>query len=314
MIEPLVSYCIITYNQEHCIREALESAISQDYENMEIIISDDNSTDNTFTIIQEFVEQYGGAIPFLLNKNPQNLFITGNLNKAIELSHGKYIIFSAGDDTKAGPNSVRQFVKYIKEMDVLSLTSNAYIIDNNSNMIGSLMPVSDNTIVYDIQDYLNGNINSCGAARIIDRELLNIFGMLNDDCQTEDSTTNLRAILSKGLGYVSTPLVNYRVDGNNVSIGPSFLNRFDPNKIYNQYVRDLNTAYEKGLIDSVDYAQVKRKIDKYQIIEVGKREIYRANNLFIRIFVLLKLLFSLQYTMKEIYVFMRCAIIWSLKK
>lgn len=314
MIEPLVSYCIITYNQEHCIREALESAISQDYENMEIIISDDNSTDNTFTIIQEFVEQYGGTIPFLLNKNPQNLFITGNLNKAIELSHGKYIIFSAGDDTKAGPNSVRQFVKYIKEMDVLSLTSNAYIIDKNSNMIGSLMPVSDNTIVYDIQDYLNGNINSCGAARIIDRELLNIFGMLNDDCQTEDSTTNLRAILSKGLGYVSTPLVNYRVDGNNVSIGPSFLNRFDPNKIYNQYVRDLNTAYEKGLIDSVDYAQVKRKIDKYQIIEVGKREIYRANNLFIRIFVLLKLLFSLQYTMKEIYVFMRYAIIWSLKK
>ena len=314
MIEPLVSYCIITYNQEHCIREALESAISQDYENMEIIISDDNSTDNTFTIIQEFVEQYGGTIPFLLNKNPQNLFVTGNLNKAIELSHGKYIIFSAGDDTKAGPNSVRQFVKYIKEMDVLSLTSNAYIIDKNSNMIGSLMPVSDNTIVYDIQDYLNGNINSCGAARIIDRELLNIFGMLNDDCQTEDSTTNLRAILSKGLGYVSTPLVNYRVDGNNVSIGPSFLNRFDPNKIYNQYVRDLNTAYEKGLIDSVDYAQVKRKIDKYQIIEVCKREIYRANNLFIRIFVLLKLLFSLQYTMKEIYVFMRYAIIWSLKK
>ena len=281
---------------------------------MEIIVSDDNSTDNTFTIIQEFVDQYGGAIPFILNKNPQNLFITGNLNKAIELSHGKYIIFSAGDDTKAGPNSVRQFVKYIKEMDVLSLTSNAYIIDNNSNMIGSLMPVSDNTIVYDIQDYLNGNINSCGAARIIDRELLNIFGMLNDDCQTEDSTTNLRAILSKGLGYVSTPLVNYRVDGNNVSIGPSILNRFDPNKIYSQYVRDLNTAYEKGLIDSVYYAQVKRKIDKYHIIEIGKREIYRAKNLFVRIFVLLKLLFSLQYTMKEIYVFMRCAINWSFEK
>lgn len=314
MKEPLVSYCIITYNQEYCIREALYSAISQDYENMEIIISDDNSKDNTYNIIKDFFENYEGRFKIVLNRNPENLFITGNLNKAIELSKGKYIIFSAGDDTKSRTDSVRQFVKYIKEMDVLSLTSNAYIIDNNSNMIGSLMPVSDNTIVYDIQDYLNGNINSCGAARIIDRELLNIFGMLNDDCQTEDSTTNLRAILSKGLGYISTPLVNYRVDGNNVSIGPSFLNRFDPNKIYNQYVRDLNTAYEKGLIDSVDYAQVKRKIDKYQIIEVGKREIYKANNLFIRIFVLLKLLFSLQYTMKEIYVFMRCAIIWSLKK
>lgn len=314
MSGPLVSYCIITYNQEHCIRETLESAISQNYENMEIIISDDNSTDNTYNIIQDFFEHYEGCFNIILNKNPQNLFITGNLNKAIELSHGKYIIFSAGDDTKTGPDSVRQFVKFIKDKDVLSLTSNAYIIDHNSNQMGTLMPASDDTIVYNIQDYLSGNIKSCGAARIIDRELLNIFGMLNDDCQTEDSTTNLRAILCGGLGYVSTPLVNYRVDDNNVSMGSSILNNFNPNKIYNQYIRDLNTAYEKGFIDSAEYVQIKRKIDKYLRIEIGKRQIHKRKSLIIKILVLVKLLFSLQYTMKDIYSLIRCSVVWSLEK
>lgn len=314
MSEPLVSYCIVTYNQEYCIREALASAISQDYDNMEIIISDDNSTDNTYNIVQDFFEHYEGHFNIIINKNPQNLFITGNLNKAIELSHGKYIIFSAGDDTKTGPDSVRQFVRYIREMGVLSLTSNAYIIDCNSVQVGTLFPVCGENVVYDIDDYIEGSLKSCGAARIIDRDLLDLFGMLNDDCQTEDSTTNLRAILSRGLGYVSTPLVNYRVDGNNVSIGPSILNKFDPDKIYNQYIRDLNTAYEKGLVNSAHYVQIKKKIDKYLRIEVGKRQIYKRKRLILRIFVLLKLSFSLQFTMKEIYAFMRYVVVWSFKK
>lgn len=314
MSGPLVSYCIITYNQEHCIRETLESAISQNYENMEIIISDDNSTDNTYNIIQDFFEHYEGCFNIILNKNPQNLFITGNLNKAIELSHGKYIIFSAGDDTKTGPDSVRQFVRYIRQMGVLSLTSNAYIIDCNSVQIGTLFPVCSENVIYNINDYIEGNLKSCGAARIIDRDLLDLFGMLNDNCQTEDSTTNLRAILSKGLGYVSTPLVNYRVDGNNVSIGTSILNKFDPDKIYNQYIRDLNTAREKGLVNSVDYAQIKKKIDKYLRIEIGKRQIYKRKSLIERILVLLKLSVSLQFTMKEIYAFMRCLVVWGLEK
>lgn len=314
MKEPLVSYCIITYNQEYCIREALYSAISQDYENMEIIISDDNSKDNTYNIIKDFFENYEGRFKIVLNRNPENLFITGNLNKAIELSKGKYIIFSAGDDTKSRTDSVRQFVRYIREMGVLSLTSNAYFIDRNSVQSGTLFPMSGDNVVYGIQDYLSGNIKSCGAARIIDRQLLDIFGMLNNDCQTEDSTTNFRALLTKGLGYVSTPLVNYRVDGNNVSIGSSILNKFDPSKIYDQYYSDLSTAYEKAWVNSTDYTQIKKKLDKYLKWESGKRIIYQNNNLLDRLWIVLKFGISFRYTIKELYAYLKYAIIWSVKK
>lgn len=306
---PLVSYCIITYNQEHCIREALESAVSQDYENMEIIVSDDNSKDNTFNVVKDFFANYVGRFKIILNRNPQNLFISGNLNKAVELSHGKYIIFSAGDDTKANIDSVRKFVEYMKKMNVLSLTSNANIIDENSVQKGTLFPVSEKDIIFNVQDYLNGNIKSCGAARIVDRELLEIFGMLNNDCQTEDSTTNLRAILTKGLGYVSIPLVNYRIDGNNVSLGPSILNKFNPQKIYNQYLKDLNTAQNKGLIDYPNYRLIKSYIDKYLLRESAKRIIYRKKHLLSKLWQVIKLAVSFKYSIRDLYTFIKYAML-----
>ena len=47
---PLVSFCILTYNQEKFIEDAIKGALSQEYDNLEIIISDDGSTDRTYDI------------------------------------------------------------------------------------------------------------------------------------------------------------------------------------------------------------------------------------------------------------------------
>ena len=53
-MNPLVSFGIITYNQEQFILDTLKGAVSQEYDNMEIIVSDDNSTDKTFEIVESF--------------------------------------------------------------------------------------------------------------------------------------------------------------------------------------------------------------------------------------------------------------------
>ena len=52
-MNPLVSFGIITYNQEQFILDTLKGAVSQEYDNMEIIVSDDNSTDKTFEIVEK---------------------------------------------------------------------------------------------------------------------------------------------------------------------------------------------------------------------------------------------------------------------
>ena len=71
--KPLLSLLIITYNQEDYIRETLEGAFSQNYSPLEIVISDDNSTDGNFSIIKDMVSEYAGPHTIIINQNSQNL-------------------------------------------------------------------------------------------------------------------------------------------------------------------------------------------------------------------------------------------------
>jgi glycosyltransferase involved in cell wall biosynthesis len=93
---PKVSLMMISYNQKEFIREALEGAISQDYANLEVVVSDDGSTDGTQEIIAEYQERYPHRLIALLNKD--NVGITRNSNRALRACAGKYIAFQGGDD------------------------------------------------------------------------------------------------------------------------------------------------------------------------------------------------------------------------
>lgn len=93
---PKVSVCIVTYNQENYIKQCLQSVIDQerDFE-IEVIVSDDCSTDNTPNIVKEFAEKYDFVIPVLRKKNIgafKNFVDTHNMAK------GEYVCHLDGDD------------------------------------------------------------------------------------------------------------------------------------------------------------------------------------------------------------------------
>ena len=94
--KPLVSIALITYNSERFIANDLNSVLTQDYHNIEIIISDDASTDGTVKIIQQYVSQYPSKIRLLINE--KNLGITNNSFRCISACRGKYVLWLAGDD------------------------------------------------------------------------------------------------------------------------------------------------------------------------------------------------------------------------
>ena len=77
----LVSYCIISYNQEKYIKSCLESVLSQTYQNLEIIISDDNSSDNTWAIIEQTLKKYNGNHIVKSFKNEKNLGLALHYSK-----------------------------------------------------------------------------------------------------------------------------------------------------------------------------------------------------------------------------------------
>lgn len=95
MNDPLVSICIPTYNGEKFIAEALESAINQTYPNLEIVVSDDASKDDTLSLIEKFKGKT--KIPIrIYHHQPQG--IGENWNNCIRNASGKYIKFLFQDD------------------------------------------------------------------------------------------------------------------------------------------------------------------------------------------------------------------------
>ncbi len=93
--EPLVSVLMTAYNRQAFIAEAIESVLSSDYKNFELIIVDDYSTDDTVSIIKNYSIQ-DKRIKFYVNDN--NLGDYPNRNKAASLAKGKYIMYCDSDD------------------------------------------------------------------------------------------------------------------------------------------------------------------------------------------------------------------------
>lgn len=99
MNEPLVSIVVISYNSEEFIIEALESIKFQSYRNLEIIISDDGSTDSTVKIIDKWLDENNDRFIFSkLIKSDCNTGITANLNRGVKAIRGEYIKLMAADD------------------------------------------------------------------------------------------------------------------------------------------------------------------------------------------------------------------------
>lgn len=113
---PKVSVMIITYNQEDLIAETIESVISQDYENLEIIVADDASTDRTVEIISDYVKRYPGKVVPVFNQ--KNLGITGNSNSAFFACTGELIAVLGGDDLFL-PGKISAQVKLFKNPEVV---------------------------------------------------------------------------------------------------------------------------------------------------------------------------------------------------
>lgn len=133
---PLVSVGMPVYNGEKYIREALDSLLAQSYANLEIIISDNASTDDTWLICQDFARRDARIRCY---QNAENIGIFNNFQRVIDLAKGKYFMWFAHDDL-CEPNLVAKQVGLLeKNPDVLICASNIKIIDESGNYVRDMM-------------------------------------------------------------------------------------------------------------------------------------------------------------------------------
>lgn len=110
--QPKLSVVCITYNQERYIRQALEGFVAQKVSfPIEVIVSDDCSTDSTPLIIQEYADKYPSIFRPILRKS--NLGAIENSIKALSAAKGEYIALCEGDDYWTDPNKLQYQVDYL---------------------------------------------------------------------------------------------------------------------------------------------------------------------------------------------------------
>lgn len=246
----LVSYCLFTYNQEKYIEKCLSSALAQTYSPLEIIVSDDFSSDNTFEIVKKIKREYEGPHKIIINRNEKNLGIGPHVSKIIyDLSKGEYCVLIGGDDISK-KNHVATAVAYIegKFKDFNMLDFNANIIDSNGDFIKKIKLNYDYKQVK-LVDFLKANkLESFAPGRIIKRNFFKSFDPISNNCPTEDVVLVLRSLLAGGFIRINEVLVNYRRHEANISSKENIA-KFSNLAIIAQFAKDIIHLFNKNEIN-----------------------------------------------------------------
>lgn len=128
VFNPLVTIIVASYNYDRYIAETLNSLINQTYKNLEILVIDDGSTDNSINIIRDYAKK-DERIKLITHPNNENKGLAKSIQTAIQNAKGEYISFCESDDFLK-LNHIEEKVKYIKKFP------NADIVVNKPLMFG----------------------------------------------------------------------------------------------------------------------------------------------------------------------------------
>lgn len=137
-----VSIIVPVYNVEDYIKRCMLSIINQTYPNIECIIVDDCTPDNSITIIQSLLQQYNGTISFQILKHTTNKGLSESRNTGTEKATGDYIYYLDSDD-ELTPNCIEHLV------DIAKTDNSIEIVQGNTKRL----PEISGTDWYDISQY-----------------------------------------------------------------------------------------------------------------------------------------------------------------
>lgn len=137
---PLVSIGMPLFNEARFVKDSLDSILAQDYPNLEIIVSDNASTDETLSICQSSI---GERIDVLLHRFDENRGAAENFRYVLNASKGKYFMWASGHDLWA-PNYIRENVKLLEAAPTAVVAFGTSVwIDGNGAKIAKYFGYTD---------------------------------------------------------------------------------------------------------------------------------------------------------------------------
>lgn len=228
MTDPLVSICIPTYNGTEFLRQCLQSCFDQSFNDYEIVICDDGSSDGTVQLVKE-IAGVNPKVKFI--QNPQNLGLVGNWNKCVAEARGKWIKFVFQDDY-ISPDCLREFVKSISENTRLVVSERNFILPENAddslkNYYHHVVRTLVNTTTHKGSYFASEQISRLAVENMsmnfiaepsltfFRKDVVSEIGLFNPDLkQICDFEFVLRIATTFGLTYIPKKLCAFRIHAN----------------------------------------------------------------------------------------------------
>jgi len=249
MEEPRVSIIIPTYNRAHMIGDAIQSVLNQSFQNFEIIIVDDASTDSTENIVKGFSDKRIKYIQHKVNKGGSAARNTG-----IKASTGKFIAFLDSDDWWHPKKLENQLSKMeTSKLSPALVYTGLKQVNNEGKLIKEIIPIFRGNI---FQELLIENVVGTTSSVLLRKEIFNSVGLFDENLPSrQDLDLWLRIARKYTFDYVKTPLVNMRIHKNRITEDLKMkINSRELlfNKIYNELKKDRRKIaryfYETGIL------------------------------------------------------------------
>ncbi len=215
--EGLVSVILPTYNRALLIERAISSVLNQTYPNIELIVIDDGSTDDTCEKLKGFNEK----ISYIYQDNSG---VSSARNVGIQAASGEFIAFIDSDDVWK-KSKLEQQLNYFNENNEIGLCFTNVSIINSDGSVSKKPEVIKHTKndIYDIKQVFLDPYFGLPTV-IIKREIIDVVGFFNESLKTaEDLDLFLRISLKTKSGYLHKSLVDvYLTEGSLSSVNNSF--------------------------------------------------------------------------------------------
>lgn len=219
-MRPLVSILIPVYNHGLYVEECLNALLGLNYPNIEVLICDDGSKDNSYAIAENWIQQHSGIKAKLFRQENQGVCKT--LNRLIRESSGQYITLCASDDILSSDCLLGRVEYMEQDASKLACIGDAYLM-NEFSVISSNSAMK--TLYGASYDLLESNIvnelvlrwSVVGPTLLIRRSAYDLIGFYDENLLVEDREFYLRILSGKMLSFWPHPVASYRVHKTNSS-------------------------------------------------------------------------------------------------
>ncbi|OYY94860.1 MAG: hypothetical protein B7Y41_04700 [Hydrogenophilales bacterium 28-61-23] len=238
MSQPLVSVVLPTYKRAHLLAQAMRSVLAQTYANLELIVVDDNSPDDTANVVASFDDP---RIRYV--KNDPNLKLPRALNRGFSLAKGTFLTWTS-DDNLLAPNAIEKMVASLSQGDCDFVYADYWLFSEQA---------ADGTPLEPQHDRLPGMLqlekgNHIGACFLYTRRLYESVGDYDPELfLVEDYDYFIRAAKHFRFCHIAEPLYYFRRDEDTL-----YLSRFPEVKASDVLIRHKNGLLdEERLIDAM---------------------------------------------------------------